>query len=160
MRKAIVALVFGLVFLPSLALAQYVSIGRQAYTGDLKLMPTGYYDFVEFNLFNASSYMEDAFCDQWEKVISVHKRVREKMQENQLHPRYTVLDAIAEAVYDVNIANKQRVCWLKVVNMAVTHVARRGYKDDHSVLRPVVIFRVVSEGRIIYGGYHDNVNYY
>lgn len=136
-----------------------INIGRAGYTGELKIMPPGYFDFVPYDGFRVvgSNTVEDAFCHQWEKVISIHKIVRELVLDG-----VNTISALRQAVRRVNAANDRRVCWFEGrLQVFSTHLARRGYKDDDDILRPVVILRLVTQDgrRSFYGGYHEGMRY-
>jgi len=139
--------------LPTATDAQQYTIGRAAYTGELKLLPPGFHDFRPFLGFRTMPHepVADVFCHQWEKVLAAFKFVREK--EAQFIPS---LPARIQAAADVNRLNGgRRECWVEEVEVYSTHVATRGYTDRIGILQPVrILYLQANDGRRFYGGYH------
>lgn len=159
MKTAMLATLFGafVALLPTSSDASdRHTYGRAAYSHAWKALPSGYHDFVPIRGFMHEGPITDAFCSQWEKVISVHRRVFERASAD---PHVGIESHLMNAVRAVNVANGSEVCWFGTANVASTHIARRGYTDGRGILRPVVILQLVTHDgrRRFYGGYHEQL---
>ena len=128
----------------------HAALGQSAYTHERKALPEGFHDFVQISNYRAGAPLRDVFCKQWEKVLSVHKRVKKWEASGRIKA-----DAYELALQEVVLENGRKpVCWWGTVEDTTEAIATRGYVEKvgtQEVLRPVRIHRLRNG---TYAGYH------
>jgi len=130
---------------------QHAALGQAAYSHAKKALPEGFHDFIPMANYRSSGFaLKDVFCDKWEKILSIHKRV--KKWEATV---YAKVDAYELALQEVIQENGGKpICRWATVEDTTEAIATRGYVEKigtKEILQPVRIHR---HRNGTYTGYH------
>lgn len=137
------------------------SLGDIAFeNSSAKVLPQGFHEFEPHPQKGRELRISDPICHQWEKVLSLQKKLRELVTENDglvASKKLTHTALVAQAVESVNKANRAKVCETGTFKLILGDRAIRGYTmkgDDHGPVPVEIISLTRPDGRIVYGGKH------